>query len=512
MEIDNFNIVRTFEDLMSPERYALVTMQAAPEMYGLDPMKYTDIPRYWIGVSTSRTFRRCLRKWGFQSSYRFGLDKQGTTENINFWFGSAIHFAMEDYFGWNKFGDPRRAFKAYYEAFEAVDRPNEAEEHYELGMKMLEYFLDWYPRHNQGLVGDHLETAWFIQDENSGCWTLVPPHTEGADPGVEIGIELDLGIRLIVDADDGKIYARDIPDPLDPEARIFESFVSADLTHIPLQVSDTIYTIKLGSEEKSCKVVPIRFHGTIDRVCVDSFGRLYLLDYKTAKGADTNKLDTDDQVSRYMWAAEQYLGMPIEGFVYLQLTKDVPKAPRKLQKGGISSDVSQRTTRALYKQALVDLYGSVEAAPAANIKCLNALAEKEFPEGDPFIRWDFVLRTTHEKVATYYNILAEVMAMTDPNKPLFSSPTRDCIWDCPFRGACLALDKGAWEEFQLALEEYAPRQIERGADVPGWGCRVKWPEVPLAATVTPEELELDTTELNVILPDKYLQPKEIEEE
>lgn len=99
-------------------------------------------------TSNCRVFRRCLRKWGYQSSLRRNLSGKGTEQNINFWFGTAIHYAMEDYFGYNKFGDPREAFKAYYKAFPEVDRPMGAGDHYDLGISMLTYFLYWYPKHN----------------------------------------------------------------------------------------------------------------------------------------------------------------------------------------------------------------------------------------------------------------------------------------------------------------------------------------------------------------------------
>ena len=52
-----------------------------------------------IRTSDRRVFRRCLRKWDYQSSLRQNLTRKGTEQNINFWFGSAIHFCMEDYHG-----------------------------------------------------------------------------------------------------------------------------------------------------------------------------------------------------------------------------------------------------------------------------------------------------------------------------------------------------------------------------------------------------------------------------
>ena len=100
-----------------------------------------ELSHYTIRTSDRRVFRRCLRKWSFQSSLRGNWKYQGTEQNINFWFGSAIHFAMEDYHGYNVFGDPRIAFWAYYQAFPEDELPSGAEAHYSLGIAMLSYYL-----------------------------------------------------------------------------------------------------------------------------------------------------------------------------------------------------------------------------------------------------------------------------------------------------------------------------------------------------------------------------------
>ena len=76
-----------------------------------------------IRTSDRRVFRRCLRKWDYQSSLRQNLTRAGVEANINFWFGSAIHFCMEDYHGYNRFQDPRSALHAYYQAFPEDDMP-----------------------------------------------------------------------------------------------------------------------------------------------------------------------------------------------------------------------------------------------------------------------------------------------------------------------------------------------------------------------------------------------------
>lgn len=519
---------------MDKKTYDLLGLRADPTEYGLKHIPYIRPSRYYLGTSASRSFRRCLRKWGFQSSYKLGLQGKGTEQNINFWFGSAIHFAMEDYFGWNRFGDPRRAFKAYYDAFDSAERPNDAEVHYDLGLGMLTYFLEWYPKHNANM---QFETLWLKKQDNvEQPYLIAAPFEDGAFPAVEFELALDTGMRILVDNHTGTILARvddigqgqyeitnirsqlqeyiefkhleaepgcsllqQLVGTFDIEKVLFEEGYDQKVYKCSYADGDTfIFSGEL--KDFAFRVQPIIWHGTVDKIVKDHCGRLWITDYKTAASADTNKLDTDDQISRYLWAAEQILQMPIYGFCYLQLTKAVPKQPKILANGSLSSDKRQKTTRSLYKQAIIDIYGSVEKAPANVINCLNVLAEKETPEGDSFIRWDLVTRTTEEKRSTFYNIIAEAKTMTSIELYCYPSPTRDCIWDCPFRSACLALDREDMQEFALSLDNYEVRDAERSDEEPGFYKRIKWPESVPVGVPSAEELNMTFETLNIIMP------------
>lgn len=443
------------------------------------------ISRYTLRTSGRRVFRRCLRKWGYQSSMKMNLQGKGTEQNINFWFGSAIHFAMEDFFGFNRFGDPVKALQGYYAAFPAEDRPMLADEHYALGVGMLEYFKEWYPKHNRDYG---FETVWL--DENR---QVVPPGTEGAKPLIEESFMLDIGVKAWVRADTEEIIDESL-------AFMYEGRMvikADDNDGLPWEESQYVEVYQ----------VPLMYHGTMDRIVQDRLGRWWIMDWKTAKSADTNKLDTDDQISAYMWAAEQWFGRPIHGFVYVQLTKDVAKPPRRLQNGSLSVDKKQKTTYALVRQAIIDDYGEVHKAPANLINFLNILAEQESPEGDRFIRWDLVTRNKEQKESTYYHILAEAHLMKSPHLRLFPNPTRDCIWDCPFRDACLMTDRGETEQAQAWLEaNFEPRPREEDGNIEPWRVNIPWPDIDQGKALTTfvESMDYDpTATLNIILPDKY---------
>lgn len=447
------------------------------------------VSRFTVRTSGRRVFRRCLRKWGFQSSMKMNLQRKGTEQNINFWFGSGIHFAMEDYFGYNRFGDPVRAFQAYYAAFPAYDRPEGADEHYYLGIGMLEYFKEWYKRHNLDM---QFQTVWLNENGEE-----VEPGTEGARPLVEESFILDLGLRVWVREDTEQIVFKD-------EEALRKGIAQGRVTQEngSYYLFDVITLTAIRLLE-----VPVYYHGTLDRVVRDKYGRWWIMDWKTAKGADTNKLDTDDQISAYMWAAEQWFKRPIHGFVYVQLTKDVAKPPKRLASGQLSVDKKQKTTYSLFRQALIQDYGEVRRAPKKMLDYLNWLASEETPEGDRFIRWDLVTRTKEQKISTYHHIMAEVKMMIDPDLYLFPNPTRDCIWDCPFRDACIMMDRGQSEQAQAWLNQYFElRPREEDGNIDEWRKRIPWPDTPQGKAVGTllgqVDIEADTV-LNIILPDKY---------
>ena len=419
-----------------------------------------NISHFTIRTSDRRTFRRCLRKWDFQSSLRGNWQHIGTEQNINFWFGSAIHFAMEDYHGENKFGDPRKAFWAYYQAFPANELPMGAEAYYELGMAMLSYYLTWYKRHND-VTG--FETALVDPETRQ----LYDPHkvkkTNKMEYAVEQSFILPLNTYVAVDAN----------------GNIRKAFFDVQ---DPSNISFTYNGIK-------CDIVPICYHGTMDKIVCDKYGRYWILDYKTAKGADTNKLDTDDQISAYLWAFEKWFGIKPYGFIYLQLTKEAVQEPKRLKNGELSVDKKQKTTYSLLKQEIIKDYGTVNAAPDKLIRFLNHMAAIESPEGDRFIRWDFVKRTPEQIKSTEEHIIGELRHMLWEDLYCYPTPTRDCIWDCPCRDLCLALDRKDEVAVNEFMQNFEQRPRNEDGNLDPWRENIPWPEKLAAEGKTVPELD-----------------------
>jgi hypothetical protein len=364
------------------------------------------------------TFRRCRRKWNWQSRLRENL--VSTIESRGpLWFGSGFHFALEDFHGHNKFGDPRRAFDAYVGAFPNSALPNDVDELVKLGNEMLTYYVDlWIPKY--GLM----QTLWI-----------------GDAPQVEVSIEIPI-----------------------------EELLQEYTEHRGLWGWwDDLYR-RYDAEPSTLKIV---VHQTFDRVVRDEDGRIFGIDYKTAKQfSPLGDLDKNPQAGQYFWAMRQFYGDAAEGIIWQQHLKTAPQSPKPLKVGGFSLNKDQHTTYTLYRRALIDRFGKV---PRGYVEILNHLALQETEEGDRYIRRDILRRNTAHGRAEQEKILAEVSEMLNPDLPLYPNPTRDCNWDCPFKDACSAMDDGS--DYQYMLEsEFVQWQGYQD----DWRDRIQWPDAERA--------------------------------
>lgn len=363
-------------------------------------------PYLQIRTSDRSAYKRCRRKWDIYSPIRQNLEYNGVANAL--WWGSGVHFALEDYHGYKKFPDIPAALDAYAAAFPDDERPMEWQDILDQAKAMMDYYVQWLKPRNE-------------------YKTLV---LKGI-PQVEVQFELLLPIT----------------------------------------------NSRGGSEQ-------ITYHGTLDRVVceINNPDRWWIEDYKTAAAIDIAKLETDGQITAYLWGAEQHYQHHIEGVLYTQISKSPPEYPRMLTKGGISTDKRQRTTHSLYRSALLELHPDGKF-PNQYIEFLNDLAGQETMEGTKFIRWDKVTRNEMAKTNFFYNMLPEATEMIDPLTPIYPNPTRDCAWDCSARSICLAMDDGGDASSMLA-DEFKLRT--EGKDP--WRKRIKWPNQ------TQEQLEAQMME------------------
>lgn len=209
---------------------------------------------------------------------------------------------------------------------------------------------------------------------------------------------------------------------------------------------------------------------TLDRLVVID-GEYWIQDWKFYKQFSQAQLDYDQQLSAYIWAAYSTFEVPIAGGILHEFVKKVPKAPKILSNGKLSTAKTQGTTHGMYRDKLIQMYGSVEKSPRGNIECLNDLAMQESPDRDNYIRRTKTVRTELQQRAEGTKILMEAADMCNPDLPLYPNPTRDCSWDCQLQDVCLMVDRD--DDWEHALNDLTVQRTQEAGD---WRRYLKYPE------------------------------------
>lgn len=97
----------------------------------------------YIRTSERLLFRRCRRLWGWNSPHKMNLEVASKPDY--FWFGTGMHYALEDYHGVKQYGHPSVAFQAYTMAtLAAKQAPDTWKELTSLGIEMMSYYADYW--------------------------------------------------------------------------------------------------------------------------------------------------------------------------------------------------------------------------------------------------------------------------------------------------------------------------------------------------------------------------------
>lgn len=398
-------------------------------MYGVNLVTLRDGRKAAIIRTSDRiAFKQCRRKWGFSSHMKRNLAPRQLAAPL--WFGSAIHYALEDYHGYNVFGRPAEAFKAYCISTAQNwkrDLPPDAQEHYHLGIKMMDYYVDvWLDGY--GRKAD--DTYWEFD-----------PSTGRNLPQVEVNFE--------------------IPVPIEPG-----SILDRHCRELGIDV--------------------VLYRGTMDRVSIDEWGQLWVVEYKTAKVIQSTHFATDPQVSTYVWAANQIYDKPVAGVIYHQFGKKEPQGPKLLRAGTISTAQNQVTSYPLYKKALERLYGDTRKAPSLNQAYMNQLLRGETDHKDRYIVRENIHRNAAQCAHEGEKILMELEDILNPDLPLYPNPTRDCTRMCSFVTPCINMDDGSdWEELLEDVYSLRDNDLDRM-----WRNRMPSPEQLQLIHTTEQEPDL----------------------
>lgn len=399
-----------------------------------------------IHTSERMSFRGCRRRWNWVFNDRW----YPTVTPKPLEFGSAFHKAMETWYDplmWNK--DPETRLTLALLAFRQICTEQESKyltlnevgeldpeveqdfkERIELGEGMIRYHCTKVsPRLDARLTPRHVEISFEVPITNpdtgeqlwckcNNCWELWIGST-----------------HYPPDFDRWKSrYTRASP----------KSWVYRDYFW---------------------KGLPVTYGGRIDCLMEDEFGRLWIVDWKTAarlsgqEEGDTpdDFLQLEDQITSYVWALWT-MHISVAGFIHHEIKKAFPTAPEpnKQQRKGCWYSVNkmQNTNYDLYLETISEGDPSGLASGAYD-EFLEHLKEN----GPQFFSRKQVHRNETELQNAGRNIYLEAVEMTRQDLPLYPSPGRFGCNFCAYRQPCLSANQG--EDVQYLFDSQFEKRSHR---------------------------------------------------
>lgn len=416
----------------------------APEI----PSKYDIIP---IHNSDRAAFRRCRRYWDWSSPSRTNLTVRADIHGVAMplFFGTGIHYALEQYYQPGLRRDPVEAFKTWFD-------------------------IQW----RGGTVTEEwLDKVYDLKPKPLGEQVPMAKDPEGQWNDAGLAVEL-YQIRGLEDI---------LPDPDHNEWwELFELGVGMmeyyktyaenndDFTII---CSEHQFSVPIWDYENNCilksvdlreespnygKPLEVHARGRMDGVGIRPNGKLVLLENKTATkwGEDElRKLEADEQTTHYLYSAEieanyydlPHKGEPLEEVIYNVLRKAYPKPPTQLTNGMFSVDRQNESTT---YEILTDWISKNIPGVALSEKQQGYIEYLKESGDENFIVRKFVRRNRHQLKNAGHRLYLETLDMLSPTLRIYPNISNDysCL-NCAFRPPCMAKEDGSDHE-QLIEDNY----------------------------------------------------------
>jgi hypothetical protein len=411
------------------------------------PSKWDIIP---IHTSDRANFKACRRRWAWSSPAYHNLIPKAAVHGIRapLWFGTGIHAALEKFYDPTLKQDPVAVWLAWFdlqwnggiitekEVKEFIDRdpqklhdgtykvdglrdilPNpdvirmnsidyHPEQIRELGEKMMEYYKEYAPTHDDFRV---------------------------------IAVEHDFSVPVL-DTQGEALYMRD-------EREMPEDWEPTTVTNKYGPLVDVHASVPGHGYMKQ-----VHARGRMDKIIQEiPDGRYGILDHKTTSRLDDDyfrHLDLDEQCTTYLWAGQQEAILHeleydnLDFIIYEAINKAWPKPPTKLKSGMPSLDRSKESTTAeMFEQFVIDngLKVIFDADPKMQgyYTWLLETGDKRFIHRE--YTWRNKIQRQNAGIRLYYEA---VDMLSDPR--LYPNPRKEygCL-NCIFRGPCIAVEDGS---------------------------------------------------------------------
>jgi PD-(D/E)XK nuclease superfamily len=364
--------------------------------------------------------------------------------NIPLFFGTGIHYALEQYYSPILRRDPIEAFRTW---FDVQWRGGTVTKEW------LPLVYDLKPKRvgSTNLQPGTLEVGDFYQlYQVRGLEDILPqPDHEEWESLRELGVNMLTYYKQYAEHNDD-----------------FAMIVAEHDFSIPIwdyENDQILRRIDVREESPNYgSTLEVHARGRMDGLWVRPNGKHGILENKTAQkwGEDELiKLESDEQTTHYLYAAEieakyydlPHKGQPLEEVIYNVLRKAYPRQPTELSNGMFSTDRQNESTT--YEMLMEWIRRNMPGVPLSEKQ--KAYVEYLREIGDEnFIIRKYVRRNRHQLRNAGYRLYLETLDMLSSNLRIYPniSNSYKCL-NCAFRPPCMAKeDGGDWA--QLIRDNY----------------------------------------------------------
>lgn len=212
--------------------------------------------------------------------------------------------------------------------------------------------------------------------------------------------------------------------------------------------------------------LPVTYGGRIDMLAKDDLGRIWIYDWKTTsrildEDSEASFLALDDQIGSYVWAL-RLLGLPVAGFVYVEIKKDYPRSPQELSRMRLgrrySTDKTWMCTESIYRNYVIE-HDSLAYAEGLYDDHLKWLKH----EGPKFHQRHQIHKNDAECDSVGRDIYFEASDIIgSPN--VYPMPGRFTCRNCLYRTPCIGKNQG--EDYRYTLNSLFERREHNYYDTP----------------------------------------------